>query len=79
MITLQPASIRPIRLYPASQRGIVIETVDAALPAPAIQLLTRPPGPQGPTGQTGATGQNGADLNGYDPGDLTLTFENGLI
>jgi hypothetical protein len=27
----------------------------------------------------GPKGQDGADFSTYDPGDITLTFENGLI
>lgn len=44
MITLSPASTRPIRLSVPAKRGIVVEKVNANLPAPAIRLLSGPPG-----------------------------------
>jgi hypothetical protein len=79
MITLAPASTRPIRITVPAKRGIVVEKVNANLPAPAIRLLAGPVGGAGPIGPTGPAGNNGADLNGYDPGDINLIFENNLI
>jgi hypothetical protein len=74
MIMLSPASTRPIRLSVPAKRGITVQKVDANLPAPAIRLLSGPPGTV-----PGPTGTPGADLNGYDPGDINLIFENNLI
>ena len=51
MITLSPAATRPIRITVPAKRGIVVERVNANLPAPAIRLLSGPagtiPGPMG--------------------------------
>lgn len=53
MITLSPASTRPIRLSVPAKRGITVQKVDANLPAPAIRLLSGPPGTvPGPMGET---------------------------
>ena len=53
MITLAPASTRPIRITVPAKRGIVVEKVNANLPAPAIRLLSGPPGTvPGPMGET---------------------------
>lgn len=79
MIALVPASIRPIRITVPAKRGIVVERVNPNQPAPAIRLLTGRVGDAGPAGQAGAAGNSGADLNGYDPGDINLIFENNLI
>lgn len=43
---------------------------------PAPELVFETEGIQGPPG---GEGQPGADIGGYDPGDLTLIFENQLI
>jgi hypothetical protein len=53
MITLSPASTRPIRLSVPAKRGIAVQKVDASQPAPAIRLLSGPPGTvPGPMGET---------------------------
>lgn len=50
------------------------------LPTAAFLTLTMEgglPGPSGPPGPVGPPGDG--DANAYDPGDLTLWLENGLI
>ncbi|MES2902820.1 MAG: hypothetical protein V4696_01420 [Pseudomonadota bacterium] len=42
----------------------------------APELVFRDSGMQGPPG---GEGRPGADIGGYDPGDLTLIFDNKLI
>lgn len=51
---------------------------------PAVYIQMEPPPElvfelEGIQGEPGSPGPAGADIGGYDPGDLTLIFDNQLI
>lgn len=65
---------------------IVVVADDQTLPVvvsqPPIAVITQGEGPKGipgPPGPPGPQGEPAALLDDYDPGDLTLMFDNALI
>jgi hypothetical protein len=67
----------PIRITPLARRPIVVQML--AQNVQPVQLLSGWRGPKGDQGDRGLKGDNGAALDGYDPGDFTLIFDNQLV
>lgn len=62
-------------IKPAATRPVTIRPVNPLEPVAPVELLSAPPGEKGDKGDRG----DAATANDFDPGDITLDFENQLL